>query len=98
MDINSAFTDILSCNPNIQEIILEGVTCTAAEVFDGLHLHKLTSFCVADCDLNGVILGFPWSASAFSDSLLQVDLSESSIVASEVFALLLTAQTFELWG
>jgi len=88
MELNSAFTDILSCNPNIQKISLEEVTCIAAEVFDGLHLHKLTSFSVTDCEDADDFHSFPWSVSAFSDSLLRVDLAGSSIFASEVYALL----------
>lgn len=96
--INSSFTDILWCNPNLQEIWLSDVSCGTNDIFDGIKLHKLTTFSVVDCLVSGNVAGFPWTATAQSDSLEQVDLCGSSVQLVDVLALVSNCPNLKALG
>lgn len=85
-EVKSTFTDILVCNPNLQEIRLDLVRCDTEGLFDDLQLHHLRVLSARDCILSGKAYGFPWSATAHSDSLEQADFEGANMYESALFA------------
>jgi hypothetical protein len=83
--VTSAFQDLLWCNPNIREIWCTNVKSAESNIFDGLSLQKLQLCNMYDCDCN---TGFPWSETAFSNSLHTVVWEFSNIETEDLHALL----------